>query len=237
MTDPAPQKKRRHEVSVDKCNALVDALWKQDGATAMFQKPVAEADAPGYFTIIDTPMDLSTMRCKLQTGRYKSNRDVIADARLMLNNALEYNARGDPWYRHAKSLRKSLPALLETCGLAKYDDVDSGDDDFVPTGRAVDKEKRFVKDEKKAQENVPDLLKSLQDDLEIPLDELKKKYAAAATTASSKSQKANGASDDDSSGEGSDDDDDDRSTLTSCSDDEEESSCTSSSSDEEDDED
>jgi hypothetical protein len=225
MAEP-DKKKRRHEVNMVKCNALLDALWKQDAPMAMFQKPVSEAEAPGYFNVIDVPMDLSTMRSKLQTGRYKSNRDVIADARLMLTNALEFNARGDAWYRHAKALMKRLSATIDSCGLAKYDDDngDSDDDVFIPQGRVVDKESRLAKDERKAQEDVPQLLQTLQDDLEIPIEELRKRYAAAAApSASSAVVPANN---------NSDDDEDDHSSLTS---DDEEDDDEESSADEEDD--
>jgi hypothetical protein len=239
MAEP-DKKKRRHEVNMEKCNALLDALWKQDAPMAMFQKPVSEAEAPNYFNVIDVPMDLSTMRSKLQTGRYKSNRDVIADARLMLTNALEFNARGDAWYRHAKALMKRLSATIESCGLAKYDDNgDSDDDVFIPQGRVVDKESRLAKDEKKAKEDVPQLLQTLQDDLEIPIEELRRRYAAAAAASASsapapaKEKPVN-----------SDDDEDDRSSLTSddeeddeesSADEEDDSTSSSDSSDEEDD--
>ncbi|CUI14737.1 bromodomain protein, putative [Bodo saltans] len=230
MTEP-DKKKRRHEVNMDKCNALVDAIWKQDAPMAMFQKPVSEAEAPGYFSVIDVPMDLSTMRSKLQTGRYKSNRDVISDARLMLTNALEFNARGDAWYRHAKALMKRLSATIESVGLAKYDDNgDSDDDVFIPQGRVVDKESRLAKDEKKAQEDVPQLLQTLQDDLDIPIEELRKKYANASSAAATTTAKAAPPvpSKEENQLASSDDDDDDHSSLTSDDDDEdeeEESSC------------
>lgn len=225
MAEPVP-KKRRHEVNMEKCNALVDALWKQDAPMAMFQKPVSEAEAPGYFSVIDVPMDLSTMRSKLQTGRYKSNRDVIADARLMLTNALEFNTRGDAWYRHAKALMKRLNSTIDNCGLAKYDENNDSDDDvFIPQGRVVDKEARLAKDEKKAQEDVPQLLRTLQDDLDIPIEELRKKYASAASSPSPAGAVAvaspNAAVP---AQDGVASSDDDRSSLSSDEDDEEESS-------------
>jgi multidrug efflux pump subunit AcrA (membrane-fusion protein) len=51
-----------------------------------FAQPVTEDLAPGYFDFIKRPMDLSTIRMKLEANEYKSVPDFVADASLMFDN-------------------------------------------------------------------------------------------------------------------------------------------------------
>lgn len=47
-----------------------------DDANQIFWSPVTEEVAPGYFSVITKPMDLSTMESKAESGAYKSWSDV-----------------------------------------------------------------------------------------------------------------------------------------------------------------
>lgn len=174
MAEPS-SKKRREEVNVDKCEALLTKVWNAD-VIKMFHHPVDEAIAPGYSKLIAEPIDLSTIRNKLRAGNYDSNRAVLSDLRLMFSNALEFNEKGSSWFVHAKKLLKQLREMIHTCGLKKYDDEDSDDEMFIPEGTVEDKEAKLAKAERKIQENVPELLKTLEDDLNVPLEVLRAKY-------------------------------------------------------------
>jgi hypothetical protein len=47
--------------------------------------------APGYFKAIKDPMDLSTMRVKMDRKKYKTLDAFSEDVRLMFNNAITFN--------------------------------------------------------------------------------------------------------------------------------------------------
>ncbi|WVF68463.1 hypothetical protein IAT40_003229 [Kwoniella sp. CBS 6097] len=47
--------------------------------------------APDYTAIIKEPMDLSTIRAKLDNGMYASRQDFVADVRLIISNCMTYN--------------------------------------------------------------------------------------------------------------------------------------------------
>lgn len=226
-TDAKPSKKRpREEWSTQGYTALVDLIHKAD-EIRMFHEPVREEDVPGYHAVIPDPIDLRTIREKLvQTERYrtgdggkqgyKRGSDVLADLRRMFHNALEFNERGDPYYKHAQKLYKALPKWMQEAGVTTEDersrnkgDEDDGDDgDYVPTGAVHDVESSLVKAEKR--EDWQGTLKGLEEDLETPLEELRARLAAAAAAAK---DRVSSSDDDD------DDDDDEDSDDTSDSDD------------------
>jgi transcription initiation factor TFIID subunit 2 len=57
-----------------------------------------------YFDIIKEPMDLRTMRAKLEAGMYKDRAAFQADFRLIISNAKLYNAAGSYVHNEAISL-------------------------------------------------------------------------------------------------------------------------------------
>ena len=42
----------------------------------VFEDPVTEAIAPGYFDVVQTPMDYSTVEKNLDSGKYKTQEEV-----------------------------------------------------------------------------------------------------------------------------------------------------------------
>ncbi|CAB3410807.1 unnamed protein product [Caenorhabditis bovis] len=63
-----------------------------------FHEPV-DPEALGlhdYLTIVKKPMDMSTIKKKLESGEYTEPSQFAEDYRLMLNNCLLYNPSGDP---------------------------------------------------------------------------------------------------------------------------------------------
>ena len=61
---------------------------------AFFLNPVTETIAPGYFRVIKSPMDISTMKAKTHRGSYTSLSDLEKDICQMLQNAVIYNEEG-----------------------------------------------------------------------------------------------------------------------------------------------
>jgi hypothetical protein len=60
---------------------------------------VTEKVAPKYFTVVSDPMDLSTMRVKIDRGLYKLFSDLDKDVSLMITNCSKYNSESSPVYK------------------------------------------------------------------------------------------------------------------------------------------
>lgn len=71
------------------CKALLQNIRKLPEAL-LFLEPVNEAYAPGYFDVVKSPMDLSTIETKLNAGLYKTMADFARDMEQIFNNAYIY---------------------------------------------------------------------------------------------------------------------------------------------------
>jgi len=58
---------------------------------SLFAEPVSDDDAPDYSKIVKKPIDLSTMKTKLEKGKYKSAAYFSSDLLLMFDNCKLYN--------------------------------------------------------------------------------------------------------------------------------------------------
>ncbi|KAL5864755.1 hypothetical protein ACOSQ3_002269 [Xanthoceras sorbifolium] len=77
------------------CNSLLEKLMKHKHGW-VFNAPV-DAEALGlhdYFTIIKHPMDLGTVKSRLNKNWYKSPKEFAEDVRLTFHNAMTYNPKG-----------------------------------------------------------------------------------------------------------------------------------------------
>jgi hypothetical protein len=72
--------------------SLFPTLWKHPDAWP-FYAPVdpVKLNCPDYFTIIQKPMDLGTIKSKLNGGMYSCSQQCIDDFELMFNNCFDYN--------------------------------------------------------------------------------------------------------------------------------------------------
>lgn len=68
-----------------------------------FYQPVDRVSVPDYYDIIKSPMDLGTIRSKLENGFYRSPSEFAADMRLTFSNCTKYNG---PDHEITKSMRK-----------------------------------------------------------------------------------------------------------------------------------
>ena len=84
-----------------------------------FYKPVGELDLNPqalayYYTIVKEPMDLTTMKEKIEAGKYKSPGDFVADFQLMLKNCRTFNPAEHVIVSQAKNLEIAFYKELET---------------------------------------------------------------------------------------------------------------------------
>ena len=80
----------------------LDKLFKQDPESIPFRQPVdpSALGIPDYFDIVKKPMDMSTIKRKLDTGLYTDPWDYVDDVWLMFDNAWLYNRKTSRVYRY-----------------------------------------------------------------------------------------------------------------------------------------
>lgn len=71
------------------------------------------AQAPGYFTVVQSPMDITTMKNKLKANKYRTFSDLQVDVRLMFNNCRAYNAAGTLHFAEAGRLLEVSEKVFE----------------------------------------------------------------------------------------------------------------------------
>lgn len=88
-----------------RCGQILTKLTKHAGAV-WFNSPVdvVALNLPDYHRIIKNPMDLGTVKSKLNKNLYSTPSDLAADIRLTFNNALTYNPPGHVVYNIAQQL-------------------------------------------------------------------------------------------------------------------------------------
>lgn len=84
-----------------------------------FDRPITKADAPDYHKIIKNPIDLGTIRSRLNGLEYKCNQEVLEDIRLMFRNCLQYNMEDAQEYQCALRLEKYFDKEISKMGLSE----------------------------------------------------------------------------------------------------------------------
>ena len=84
----------------------VEKLFRQEPDSIPFRLPVDpnQLGIPDYFDVIKKPMDLSTIKRKLDTGKYTDPWDYVDDVWLMFDNAWIYNRKTSRVYRYCTKL-------------------------------------------------------------------------------------------------------------------------------------
>lgn len=82
-----------------------------------FDRPITKADAPDYHLCVRHPMDLDTIRHRLNDMFYTSNQAVFNDIRLVFSNCLSYNMEDAEEYGCAERLEKFFDSQLKAQGL------------------------------------------------------------------------------------------------------------------------
>ncbi|KAL2733024.1 PH-interacting protein [Vespula maculifrons] len=84
---------RSQEISQDwrmACRQLLDTLWQCEDSIP-FREPVDRLEHPDYHQIIDTPMDLRTVKEDLLGGNYETPLEFAKDMKLIFTNSRNYN--------------------------------------------------------------------------------------------------------------------------------------------------
>jgi len=81
----------------------------------VFNQPVdpVELKLPDYFEIIKRPMDLGTIKKRVENGCFHDIETFKTDCHLTFDNALNYNAKGSPVYNMALDVKKAFDKEFE----------------------------------------------------------------------------------------------------------------------------
>lgn len=77
-----------------------------------FLKPVSKDDVPGYYDVITSPMDLSTVDERLENSDYAAPKDLVEDLKLMFRNCRQYNDSTTVYNKCAVKLEKYMWSLI-----------------------------------------------------------------------------------------------------------------------------
>ncbi|KAF3846355.1 hypothetical protein F7725_003433 [Dissostichus mawsoni] len=93
----------------------LEALYRQDPESLPFRQPVdpMQLGIPDYFDIVKTPIDLSTIKRKLDTGQYQEPWQYVDDVWLMFNNAWLYNRKTSRVYKYCSKLSEVFEAEID----------------------------------------------------------------------------------------------------------------------------
>ncbi|KAL8222384.1 UNVERIFIED_CONTAM: Transcription intermediary factor 1-alpha [Gekko kuhli] len=138
-----------------KCEKLLLRLYCHAMSLA-FQEPVPPT-VPNYYKIIRKPMDLSTIKNRLQVHHplYRKPEDVVADFRLIFQNCAEFNEPDSEVANAGTKLEAYFEELLKNiyadkifpaqpychADLSSPDSMDDSDDDCVQPRRKTAKGK------------------------------------------------------------------------------------------------
>ncbi|KAI3369086.1 hypothetical protein L3Q82_026053 [Scortum barcoo] len=166
------------------CNDILkEMLSKRHYAYAWpFYTPV-DAVALGlhdYHDIIKQPMDLSTIRKKMDQREYANAKDFAADVRLMFSNCYKYNPPSHEVVYMARKLQdvfearySKVPQEEEGCSIPQQG-VDKGKDRVGSLSTSESSESESSSDAESSSEEVAMQLASLKERLKSVSDELKR---------------------------------------------------------------
>ncbi|KAJ3151645.1 hypothetical protein HDU86_006064 [Geranomyces michiganensis] len=110
ISNKANGKSRMTELEIKFCSDVLRELHKKQHAAYNFPflfpvDPVA-LNIPHYTDIVKHPMDLSTMRHKLDAGEYETIEEFAADAKLIFHNCYTFNPPGTDVHKFGQKLEE-----------------------------------------------------------------------------------------------------------------------------------
>ena len=101
-------------VELEFCKEVTRKLFEHPLAKAFIRPVNPELDrAFDYFNIIKHPMDLGTIKKKLENGEYQNTTDWMSDIKLVWDNAKLYNDKKHILHRAAERLNKKCIEIFK----------------------------------------------------------------------------------------------------------------------------
>ncbi|KAK1066080.1 histone acetyltransferase [Friedmanniomyces endolithicus] len=103
---------------------LLSALQTSSSAWPFLQ-PVNGDEVQDYYSVITSPMDLSTMESKLDKDQYENVEDFVKDVLLLVRNCKRYNAENTPYAKAANKLEREMWRKVREVPEWSYVEVES----------------------------------------------------------------------------------------------------------------
>ncbi|GJQ11240.1 hypothetical protein GpartN1_g3031.t1 [Galdieria partita] len=113
----SPEEREPHHCLIVAGNEILEKLGKRD-TQDVFAEPVDTSVVTDYLSIVKKPMDLGTVREKLNRGQYTCVEDLREDIDLIWDNCCLYNAPETEFYSLALKLRDVTVKLFEQLEVA-----------------------------------------------------------------------------------------------------------------------
>jgi histone acetyltransferase len=94
------------------CREIIKKLLDEK-ASWPFRQPVNGAEIPDYYKKIKSPMDLSTLSSRLESGYLKTKASFVEELNKIFSNAKEYNKPGSFYYKSANQLEALIKDDIE----------------------------------------------------------------------------------------------------------------------------
>ena len=94
---------------------IFERIHKEEPESLPFHYPVDpdQLGLPDYFNVVKKPMDLSTIKQRLDDGHYSNPQEFTDDMWLMFNNAWLYNKKTSKVYKYCSKLAEIFAANID----------------------------------------------------------------------------------------------------------------------------
>ncbi|ONK74922.1 uncharacterized protein A4U43_C03F11490 [Asparagus officinalis] len=114
------QKDKGQKMSISRiteCGEVLMTLMNHDFGWVFNEPGAVQMSIPDYLVNIKKPMDLSTIKCRLETKFYSSVLQFASDVRLTFSNAMTYNVACNPVHLMAKELNAIFDEMWKSLEL------------------------------------------------------------------------------------------------------------------------
>lgn len=91
-------------------------IWRQAAThkySSLFLQPVTDSEAKGYSTVVYKPMDLASIKKRIESGHLRTTAEFQRDIMLMFQNAIMYNSVDHEVHQMAVEMQKEILERIE----------------------------------------------------------------------------------------------------------------------------
>ncbi|VEU39825.1 unnamed protein product [Pseudo-nitzschia multistriata] len=105
--------RRPHVIFANKLESIRGAAESRPSASA-FHKPVSRRAYPTYYEMISHPMDMATIKSKIEKYEYRSAESLLKDFDLIKSNAIKFNGAAHSLAVEASAIYDMVKSMIES---------------------------------------------------------------------------------------------------------------------------